>query len=64
MSTDKIKGQIKETAGKATGDKKLEAEGKADQVVADIKGAVSEAAGTITGIAESIKKTVTKAVKK
>ena len=29
----KIKGSIKETIGKATGDAKLEAEGKADKVV-------------------------------
>ena len=31
-TTDKIKGAIKETAGKVTGDKKLEVEGKADKL--------------------------------
>ncbi len=41
---DKIKnaaedlgGRAKETAGKATGDERLEAEGKADQAIADLK---------------------------
>jgi uncharacterized protein YjbJ (UPF0337 family) len=64
MSVDKIKGQIKEAAGKATGDKELETEGKTDQVVADVKDAVSEATETVAGVAKSIKDTVTKAVKK
>jgi uncharacterized protein YjbJ (UPF0337 family) len=46
-----IKGKIKETAGKALGDSKLESEGKADKVagkirntVGGIKDAVREAA--------------------
>lgn len=36
--TDKAKGKLKEVGGVATGDRELEAEGKADQ----IKGAVKE----------------------
>jgi uncharacterized protein YjbJ (UPF0337 family) len=35
-----IKGKIKEAAGKATGDTKLETEGKADQVGGKIRNAV------------------------
>ncbi|MGB6231759.1 MAG: CsbD family protein [Litorimonas sp.] len=41
-----IKGNLKEAAGKATGDKSLEAEGKADQVKAkgqDLVGDVKDA---------------------
>jgi uncharacterized protein YjbJ (UPF0337 family) len=34
---DEMKGQAKEKAGHATGDENLEAEGRADQAVADVK---------------------------
>jgi uncharacterized protein YjbJ (UPF0337 family) len=34
---EKLGGQAKEGAGKATGDERLEAEGKGDQAKADIK---------------------------
>ena len=37
---DQAKGKIKEVAGKATGDKKLEGEGKADKVGGKIRNAV------------------------
>jgi uncharacterized protein YjbJ (UPF0337 family) len=47
---DKAKGAIKETAGKLTGDKKLESEGKVDKakgdlhnVAGDVKDAVRDA---------------------
>jgi len=40
-AADKAKGAIKEVAGKVTGDKKLETEGKVDKV----KGAVHKAVG-------------------
>jgi uncharacterized protein YjbJ (UPF0337 family) len=36
----KIKGSIKETIGKATGDAKLEAEGKADKVEGKVQNAI------------------------
>ncbi len=36
-AAEDAKGKIKEGAGKATGNDKLEAEGKADQVKADLK---------------------------
>ncbi len=49
-TADKVKGSIKDTAGKMTGDKKLETEGKADKakgsghkIVGDIKDAVKDA---------------------
>ena len=41
-TSDKIKGSIKEAAGKVTGDKRTEAEGKADQVKGDAKQAVEK----------------------
>ncbi|GGV41535.1 CsbD family protein [Kitasatospora herbaricolor] len=34
---DKLKGKAKETAGKAVGNERLEAEGRADQAKADLK---------------------------
>jgi uncharacterized protein YjbJ (UPF0337 family) len=50
-AADKVKGAIKETAGKVTGDKDLEAEGKLDKakgaahnVAGDVKDAVRDAA--------------------
>lgn len=36
-ATEKITGQAKEGAGKATGDRDLQAEGNADQSKADVK---------------------------
>jgi uncharacterized protein YjbJ (UPF0337 family) len=45
----KIKGSIKEVAGKATGDAKLEAEGKADK----IEGKVQNAVGGLKDILKS-----------
>ena len=49
-TADKAKGAIKDTAGKVTGDKKLQSEGKADKakgavhnVVGDLKDAVKDA---------------------
>ena len=34
---DKLKGSAKEVAGKVTGDKKLEAKGKAEQIAGNLK---------------------------
>jgi uncharacterized protein YjbJ (UPF0337 family) len=42
-TADKAKGAIKDTAGKVTGDKKLQAEGKMDKA----KGAAHNAAGDV-----------------
>ena len=49
---DKVKGKIKKAVGKATGDKKLEREGKVD-----------EAKGKVKGVAEEAKQAVKDAVK-
>ena len=43
-AADKAKGVIKETAGKVTGDKQLETEGKFDKA----KGAMHNAVGNVT----------------
>jgi uncharacterized protein YjbJ (UPF0337 family) len=49
-TADKVKGSIKDTAGKVTGDKKLESEGKLDKakgsarnIAGDVKDAVKDA---------------------
>ncbi len=39
---DKAKGAVKDTAGKVTGDTKLQAEGKADKVKGDIRKGVGD----------------------
>ena len=45
----KIKGSIKEAIGKATGDSKLEAEGKADKVEGKVQNAIG-------GLKDALKK--------
>lgn len=40
--TDKAKGRVKETVGTATGDRSLEAEGKADTLKGKVKGVVED----------------------
>jgi uncharacterized protein YjbJ (UPF0337 family) len=40
---DKVKGKIKQAAGVATGNKKLEREGKLDEAKGNVKGAVAQA---------------------
>jgi uncharacterized protein YjbJ (UPF0337 family) len=42
-AADKVKGAVKDTAGKVTGDKELQAEGKFDKA----KGAAHDAAGDV-----------------
>lgn len=44
---DQAKGAVKETAGKITGDTKLEADGKADQVKGKIESAIGGAKDTV-----------------
>jgi uncharacterized protein YjbJ (UPF0337 family) len=53
--TDVVKGRIKEAAGALTGNDKLRAEGKTDQVVGKAKIAVAK-------VVDKAKKTVEKAV--
>jgi uncharacterized protein YjbJ (UPF0337 family) len=50
---DKVKGKIKQVAGKATGDKKLERQGKVDEVKGSVKGAVEEVK---RGVKDAVKK--------
>ena len=53
---DKIKGAVKEGAGKLTGDKRTEAEGKTDRAKGDVKGAARDAKDAATGVGDSLKK--------
>jgi uncharacterized protein YjbJ (UPF0337 family) len=50
-----VKGKVKETAGKAVGNERLEAEGKGDQVGAAVKGVGEK----VKDAAESVKHAVT-----
>ena len=45
---DKAKGQVKEAVGKATGDKQLETEGKAEQASATVREKVGEITADVT----------------
>jgi uncharacterized protein YjbJ (UPF0337 family) len=50
-ASEKVKGKVKEGAGKVTGNERLEAEGKADQGKADVKQSgekVKDAAKSVT----------------
>lgn len=51
--TDKAKGKIKETAGVATGDRELEAEGKADTLKGKVKEKIEDAKRVIKDAADS-----------
>jgi uncharacterized protein YjbJ (UPF0337 family) len=48
-SAEQAKGSLKETAGKLTGDTKLEGEGKADKVSGKIKSTVGGIKDTLRG---------------
>ncbi|HEY9370533.1 CsbD family protein [Streptomyces sp.] len=50
-STEKSKGKLKEAAGKATGDKRLETEGKTDQM----KGKAREAGEAVRDRAKGVR---------
>ncbi len=52
--TDKVKGQIEQTVGALTGDKKLERKGKLDKAKGDVKGAVEDVKQAIK---DALKKT-------
>ena len=55
MEADEMKGKLKETAGKATGDERLENEGRTDQVKGKAKEAVDDAKGAVQGVRDSLK---------
>ena len=48
-SAEQAKGKVKEVAGKATGDSKLEGEGKADQVAGKVQNTVGGLKDTLKG---------------
>jgi len=55
-TTDKIKGNIKEAAGKVTGDKRMESEGKTDQVKGEAKKATHDVSEAAKGVRDSVDK--------
>ena len=52
---DEIKGSVKEGLGKLTGDKSLEGEGLAEQVVSKVKEVAEDAKDAVEGAVEGIK---------
>ena len=52
---DKLKGSVKSAAGKARGDKGLEAEGKTDKIQAEGRQAAEEIKDTARGAAETLR---------
>lgn len=52
---DKFQGKAKETAGKATGDEELEAEGKTQHAKGKVEEKVEEAKDTVKGAFEAAK---------
>ena len=52
---EEIKGSVKEGLGKLTGDKSLEAEGLAEQVVSKVKEAAEGAKDAVEGAIDSVK---------
>ncbi len=53
---DKAKGSLKETAGKATGDRRTEAEGKTDRAKGEAKDAARDVKESAKGARDSLKK--------
>ena len=53
--TDKVKGAVKEGAGKLTGDKRTEAEGKTDQAKGKAKNAAGKVKEGAKGVRDSLK---------
>ena len=52
---DEIRGSVKEGLGKLTGDKSLEGEGLAEQVVSKVKEAAEDAKDAVEGVIDSVK---------
>jgi uncharacterized protein YjbJ (UPF0337 family) len=53
-TVDKIVGAVKEAAGKLTGDKRTEAEGKTDQAKGDVKNATDNVTEKAKGVRDSL----------
>ena len=54
-TVDKLKGWIKEAVGKATGNRRMEAEGKTDQAKGEAKNAARDVKETAKGVRDSLK---------
>ena len=54
-TSDKVKGSIKKAAGKMTGDRRTEAEGKTDQAKGEVKNAARDVKETAKGVRDSLK---------
>jgi uncharacterized protein YjbJ (UPF0337 family) len=54
-TTDKAKGSLKEAAGKATGDRRIEAEGKTDKAKGEAKQARHDVKESAKGVRDSLK---------
>jgi uncharacterized protein YjbJ (UPF0337 family) len=57
---DKMKGDAKAGVGEATGNERLEAEGRTESTAAGVKGAAQDAGDKIKGAAEGVKNAFTK----
>ena len=55
-TTDKVKGAVKKGAGKLTGDRRTEAEGKTDRAKGDVKDAAQDVKDTAKGARDSLAK--------
>jgi uncharacterized protein YjbJ (UPF0337 family) len=55
-TADKVKGTLKEAAGKATGDRRTEAEGKTDRAKGETKDAAHSVKEAGKGVRDSLKK--------
>jgi uncharacterized protein YjbJ (UPF0337 family) len=53
---DKAKGAIKEAAGKVSGDKEMQREGKADKAKGDVHKAAGDVKDAARNVANSVKK--------
>ncbi|MEU1488368.1 CsbD family protein [Streptomyces sp. NPDC005752] len=53
-AVDKLKGKAKEATGKLTGDRRKEAEGKADQAKAKTEGAMGATGERAKGVKDSL----------
>lgn len=52
---DRLSGKAKEVAGKVTGDKETETEGRLQQAEGRVKGAVDDAKGVVEGAVDRLK---------
>ncbi|QDQ15348.1 CsbD family protein [Streptomyces spectabilis] len=55
MGVDKAKGKAKEMVGKATGNERMQAEGKTDQAKAKMREAAEEAREKAQGVRDSLR---------